>query len=98
MSSCLNDIEPVVIDTRVKKCFLCKVPKPLSEYDPDRRKYQLKPDMNTCKVCKICDYNRALDELSIVRYNYETEKFEVIKFKDKEDVKTFYSNTNILSH
>jgi hypothetical protein len=68
------------------------VPKPLSEYDPDRRKYQLKPDMNTCKVCKICDYNRALDELSIVRYNYEIEKFEVIQFNSKEEVIEYYGN------
>lgn len=90
MNSCLNDIEPEVVDMRVKKCFLCKVAKSLYEYDPDRRKYQLKPDMNTCKVCKICDYNRALNELSVVRYDYEIEKFEVIHFNNKDEVKQFY--------
>jgi hypothetical protein len=93
MNSCLNDIPaPLTIGVNSKKCFLCKVLKPLSEYDPDNRKYQLKPDMNTCKVCKVCELKRAIESLSIVRYNYEIEKFEVINFKDEEDVKRYYAS------
>ena len=97
--SCVNDIPTTLtIGVDGKKCFLCKELKHLSEYDPDNRKYQLKPDLHTCKVCKVCDLNRALEELSIVKYNFEESKFEVITFETQEDVKKFYSNNNIISH
>lgn len=93
MNSCLNDIPATLaIGVNSKKCFLCKELKHLSEYDPDNRKYQLKPDLNTCKVCKVCDLKRAIESLSVTRYNYEIEKFEVINFKDEEDVKRYYAS------
>jgi hypothetical protein len=93
MNSCLNDI-PVFLTQGLnsKKCFLCKELKHLSEYAPDHRKYQLKPDMNTCKVCKKCDFKRALVELSVVRFNFVEQKFEVIKFENKEKVIEWYEN------
>ena len=93
MNSCLNDI-PTTLTPGVdcKKCFLCKELKHLSEYDPDNRKYQLKPDLNTCKVCKVCDFNRALKELSVVRFNFETTKFEVINFENQEQVIEYYES------
>jgi hypothetical protein len=90
MNSCLNDI-PVLLEMGVnsKKCFLCKELKHLAEYDPDNRKYQIKADLNTCKVCKKCDFERALNELSITQLNNEG-KFEVIQFENKEEVIKWY--------
>lgn len=92
MNSCLNDI-PVLLKQGVdsKKCFLCKELKHLSEYAPDNRKYQIKADLNTCKVCKKCDRERALNELSVTRLNAEG-KFEVIRFENKEKVIEWYEN------
>jgi hypothetical protein len=91
--SCINDIPThLEIGINSKKCFLCKELKYLSEYDPDNRKYQLKPDLHTCKVCKKCDLNRALEELSIVKYNFEESKFEVITFENKNQVIEYYGN------
>jgi len=76
MKSCVNDLyEGKMIGVNSKKCFLCKELKLLSEYDPDNRKYQIKADLNTCKVCKKCDFERALNELSVTRLNEEG-KFE----------------------
>lgn len=74
-----------------KKCFRCKIEKPLSEFDVDRMKYQLKNDKGTCKVCKDCEFQRALELLSVCRFNFETEKFEVIKFKDIKEVYVYFN-------
>jgi len=74
----------------MKKCFRCKELLDLSEFDVDNRKYQLKADMGTCKVCKSCEIDRAIKDLSTVKFNYETNKFEVIKFENEDDVKRYY--------
>jgi ribosomal protein L24E len=74
-----------------KKCFLCKELKPLSEYDEDRMKYQLAPDMKTCKVCKECDYNRAMESMQVIRYNFEGNTFDVITFADDQELNKFFN-------
>lgn len=74
----------------MKNCFLCKELLPLEEFDVDNRKYQLKADMGTCKVCKKCELERAIRDLSTVKFNYETNKFEVIKFENEDEVREYY--------
>lgn len=74
----------------MKKCFLCKELLPLEEFDVDNRKYQLKADMGTCKVCRKCELERAIRDLSTVKFNYETNKFEVIKFENEDEVREYY--------
>jgi hypothetical protein len=74
----------------MKNCFLCKELLPLSDFKVDNRKYQLKADMGTCKVCKKCELERTLKDLSTVKYNYELEKFEVIKFNNEKEVYDFF--------
>lgn len=74
----------------VKKCFACKESKQLSDYESDNRKYQLSADLKTCKVCKQCELEKALTDLSCCRYNYETNKFDVIKFDSEEDVRDYF--------
>lgn len=73
-----------------KKCFSCKIEKPLSEYKPDNRKYQLKADKNTCKFCTSCEFKRAIRRLGVVRFNFETSKFEVIDFENEEEVVKYF--------
>ena len=74
----------------MKNCFRCKELLPLSDFKVDNRKYQLKADMGTCKVCKKCELERTLKDLSTVKYNYELEKFEVIKFNNEKEVYDFF--------
>ncbi len=74
----------------MKKCFLCKELLPLEEFDVDNRKYQLKADMGTCKVCRKCELERAIRDLSTVKFNYEINKFEVIKFENEDEVREYY--------
>jgi hypothetical protein len=75
----------------MKKCFNCKELLTLDKFDIDKIKYQLKSDKGTCKVCIECEIERTLNDLSTVKFNYEINKFEVIKFENKEEVKQYYN-------
>lgn len=74
-----------------KKCFTCKQELPLSDFDVDRRKYQLKADKGTCKVCKECEYKKALVDMSTIKFDFEINKFTIIKFESKEEVDKFFN-------
>lgn len=75
-----------------KKCFRCKIEKSLDKFQEDKRKYQLPSDLATCKVCIECNIERALEDLSLVFFNFEENKFEVVKFEDKEEVIKYFEN------
>jgi predicted metal-binding protein len=74
-----------------KKCFTCKIEKTLNQFDVDRMEYQLKTDKGTCKVCKDCELNKALKTLSIIRYNFEIMKFEIINFNNHDEVLNYFN-------
>jgi len=74
----------------MKKCFRCKLQKSLSAFDVDRRKYQLPSDLGTCKVCIKCNLERALKDLSTIKFNFEDNKFEVKKFENKEEAIKYF--------
>ena len=74
-----------------KKCFTCKQELPLSDFDVDRRKYQLKSDKGTCKVCKECEYKRALEQMSTIKFNFDTNKFDIINFETVDEVNKFFN-------
>lgn len=73
------------------KCFECKIEKPLEKYKPNKRKYQIKSSKGRCIICKKCSLHKALIELQVVRYNYDENKFEVINFKDPNEVVEFFN-------
>lgn len=70
----------------MKNCFTCKVEKPLSEFDVNRMKYQVKADLGTCIVCKECELAKALEALSVIKYDFTINKFVTIDFQTKEEV------------
>ena len=74
------------------KCFQCGVDKPLEKYKDNTRHYQIKSYKGKCIVCKACSFHTALDKLSIVRYDFEENKFKLIKFNNKYEVLDFYDN------
>lgn len=64
------------------QCFKCKQYKVLNEFKENTRKYQLKAYKGKCLVCIDCDFNIALKDLSVIRFNSEIEKFEITKFQN----------------
>ena len=71
------------------RCFECKIEKPLSKYKPNRRLYQVKANKGMCIICKKCVLYNALTKLYVVRYNFDENKFEIIKFKDANEAVDF---------
>lgn len=75
-----------------KKCFRCKIEKSLDKFQEDKRKYQLPSDLSTCKVCIHCNIERALEDLSTCTFNFDENKFEVMKFENQEEVIKYFEN------
>jgi hypothetical protein len=73
-----------------KQCFTCKQELPLSEFDIDRKDYQVKADKGTCKVCKECEYKRAVEQMSTIKFNFGTNKFDIINFETVDEVNKFF--------
>jgi hypothetical protein len=72
------------------KCFKCGIDKPLEKYKDNNRKYQIKGNQGKCIVCKLCSLQNTLNTLSVVRYDYEENKFVVIPFQNKCEVVEFF--------
>lgn len=76
-----------------KKCFYCHAIKPLEFFKINNRKYQVAKEKGRCVACTQCDYNRAVERMGVVRFNYELGKFEVINFETIEELNSFYEVT-----
>ena len=72
------------------KCFECNIEKPLVKFADNKRVYQTKSSKGKCIVCKLCSFQKALEILSVVRFNYTDNKFEVIKFENQCEVVEFF--------
>jgi hypothetical protein len=72
------------------RCFTCKLDKPLNKYKNNNRHYQIKAYKGKCVVCKLCSFQKALNDLSVVRYNFEEKGFNIIKFNDYAEVAEFF--------
>jgi hypothetical protein len=69
-----------------KRCFECKKIKKLDNFSINLRKYQLKADKGRCIVCHTCTKTRALRDMKLIILNFETQKFETLYFKSKNQV------------
>lgn len=77
----------------MKQCFSCKQILPLDSFNKSNMKYQLKSDMGTVRVCKNCTFIKTINTLSMVEYNYEDRKFEVITFDTVGEVAEYFKKT-----
>lgn len=75
---------------RMKRCFYCNEMKDLSEYQVNNRKYQREADMGRCISCFDCEKKRAIKNMSTVRFNFETNKFELIYFNSINEIDKYY--------
>lgn len=79
----------------MKKCFDCQRMLQLDEYTENKRIYALKTDLGRNRVCKLCNFKRAIKELKIVRLNEEG-KFAVIEFENVAQVAQYFKERNEL--
>ena len=73
-----------------KECFSCKMELELSEFAVNNRLYKNATQKGVVYVCKICEFRKAIKDLSNVRFNYETNKFEVNHFVDLNELVIWY--------
>lgn len=74
------------------KCFRCKKKKPLRDFPDNKRHYQIKSWKGKCCSCFSCSLKWSLETMSAVRFNFETNQFDIIKFKTKQEVRKFIKN------
>ena len=66
----------------MKRCFTCHRLKPLIWFKINNRKYQLKSDKGRAVNCRLCNVKRLIKQNGeVIKYNYETNKYEPIKIK-----------------
>lgn len=73
-----------------KKCFYCHKIKLLSDYMINNRKYQVAKEKGRCVSCNECEYKRAVKKMGIVRFNFESDKFEVINFENINQLNEYF--------
>jgi hypothetical protein len=73
-----------------KPCFTCKMELELTEYAVNNRLYKNASQKGVVYVCKMCEFRKAIKDLSNVRYNFETSKFEVNHFADLNELVNWY--------
>lgn len=73
-----------------KKCFSCKKPRLLFLFSKNRRQYNLPADIGRCKCCNICELKKALKTLSVLRFDFDIQKYKIIHFKNKFNVLMYF--------
>lgn len=79
----------------MKQCFDCRRMLSLDEYTENKRIYALKTDLGRNRVCKLCNFKRAITDLKIVRLNAEG-KFVIIEFENVGQVAEYFKQKNEL--
>lgn len=74
------------------KCFTCNVDKPLSEYTPNRRKYQIKKYMGMMLNCDECILENTRKRKGTVWFNFDTYKFDNFNFETEEEMLLFFDD------
>lgn len=72
-----------------KKCFYCKIEKPLEDFSINKRKYQVKQEKGRCISCKQCFLEQSIKDLSVIYFDFELNKYIIEKFETAEEVIKF---------
>lgn len=75
-----------------KKCFYCKIEKPLEDFSINKRKYQVKQEKGRCISCKQCFLEQSIKDLSVIYFDFELNKYIIEKFETAEEVIKFIEN------
>jgi hypothetical protein len=68
----------------------------LDEYTDNKRIYTLKTDMGKNRVCKICNFDQAVKNKSLVKYDFEQSKFVVINFNNLGEVGEYFETNKLI--
>lgn len=80
----------------MKECFKCRRMLSLNDYTVNKRVYKLKTDLGRNRVCKICTFETAVKNQSLIQYNFEENKFDNIKFEDIGQVAEYFIKNNMI--
>jgi len=75
-----------------RKCFSCQVEKPLSDFTPSKRKYQVKKYLNHMINCDECILDKTKRQKGTVWFNFDINKFEVFNFETEEEILLFFDD------
>jgi hypothetical protein len=78
-----------------KRCFRCNELLPLDAYPVNRRSFCLKSDKGRNKVCVPCDKKRTIEQMCMLRFNFETNKFDRIDFSNLDEINKYYEENII---
>lgn len=75
-----------------RKCFTCQVEKPLSDFTPSKRKYQVKKYLGMMLSCDECILDNTRKNKGTVWFNFEINKFEVHNLATEEEMLLFFDD------
>jgi hypothetical protein len=72
-------------------CEQCEIKYPDVMYRRDRRVYQLPAAKGKVRVCRICTWKNTANNNRVVRYNFDTNKFDIVTLTFKQRLKELFS-------
>ena len=60
-------------------------------FKKDRRKYQIATSLGRIRSCRICVWKNSANGVKVARYNFSTNKFELVVLTFKQRLKEFFS-------
>lgn len=72
-------------------CQQCGSKYPNIMYKKDRRKFQLPIAKGRVRVCRICTWKNTANNNRVVRYNFTTNKFDIVTLTFKQRLKELFS-------
>lgn len=72
-----------------KTCYTCNIRWPLFMFKKDRHKFQLKIALGRVRNCRICTHKESRNP--VTTYNFNINKFEILKLNWKQRLKEFFS-------
>ena len=74
-----------------RACFTCGKVKTLKQFQPNKRKYQIAKYMNVSINCTQCIIENTIKNMSCVRFNFDTNKFDTFTFQNVDQIYEFYN-------
>ena len=74
------------------RCYQCRKNYPNLMFKKDRRKFQLPIAKGRVRNCRICTWKNTANNTRVVRYNFTTNKFDIVVLTLRQRIKEFFTN------